>query len=494
MPRRRSRVENLDPQARTKIRSARPQIEVVEERVLLATFTVTSTFDNGDNLNPTPGSLRQAILTANSPNFPGLDLINFSISNTIGGGVRTIAPPAPLPPITDPVVIDGYTQPGSARNTLAVGSNAVLQVELNGAGAGPGAGLTIVGGGSTVQGLAINRFNGPGILLSSGGGNRIVGNVIGTNAAGTAALANLGDGVAIVNSPGNVIGGTAPADRNVISGNGGVFQAPVNYSAGSGPVAVAAGDFNRDSRIDLVRVNPSISAIGILLGDPNGSGTFVPGATITGVARPNDVVVGDFTGDGISDLLVADNSTTTSVFLFRGNGDGTFQQPGVAIPNSGAVSTFIAVGDLNNDVIADLVVVNSPFAPSQIPGDVRVLFGNGNGTFRAPVILATGPSFAGVAVGTFGFDPTTFDAINGVVVSDSAANTVRVFLSNNDGTFQPALPLAVGTSPAGVAVDDLTNDGRGDIVVANAGSNTISLLIQNAAGGTFQPARNLAAG
>src|SRR5689334_23818203 len=71
-----------------------------------ATFHVTTAADNGDNSNPTPGSLRKAILDADKN--PGLDTIDFNI---LGGGVHKISLSVPLPTITDPVVIDGYTQP-----------------------------------------------------------------------------------------------------------------------------------------------------------------------------------------------------------------------------------------------------------------------------------------------------------------------------------------------------------------------------------------------
>ena len=85
-------------------------------------FVVTNTNDSGT------GSLRQAILNANAN--PGLDTITFDIPGT---GVQTISPASALPTITDPVVIDGYTQPGASPNTLAVGDNAVLLIDVSGA-------------------------------------------------------------------------------------------------------------------------------------------------------------------------------------------------------------------------------------------------------------------------------------------------------------------------------------------------------------------------
>ena len=91
-----------------------------------AGLNVTNTGDSG------PGSLRQAITDANTN--PGLDTICFNIP---GAGVQTIAPLSALPPISDPVIIDGYSQPGASPNTLAVGGDATLLIELNGITAGP---------------------------------------------------------------------------------------------------------------------------------------------------------------------------------------------------------------------------------------------------------------------------------------------------------------------------------------------------------------------
>ncbi len=99
----------------------------IDTLTVTALLVVTNTSDSG------PGSLRQAILNANAN--PGVDTIDFAIPGT---GVHTISPASALPTITDPVVIDGYTQPGASPNTLANGDNAVLLIELDGSNAGAG--------------------------------------------------------------------------------------------------------------------------------------------------------------------------------------------------------------------------------------------------------------------------------------------------------------------------------------------------------------------
>src|SRR5205807_10553612 len=114
------------------------------------------------------------------------DMISFAIP---GGGVQTISPASALPTITDPVIINGCTQAGASANTLSLGDNAVLLIELDGTNAGTNVpGLAISGGSSTIRGLVINRFTGVGLRLELNSGNNLVeGNFIGTNAAGTAA-------------------------------------------------------------------------------------------------------------------------------------------------------------------------------------------------------------------------------------------------------------------------------------------------------------------
>src|SRR5205085_12217638 len=116
------------------------------------------------------------------------------------------------------LVIDGYTQPGASPNTLAIGDNAIILVEVNGNGASFN-GLTITAGNSTVRGLVINGFNGNGpgraLWLDTNGSNKIEGCFIGTNPTGTSEAKNL-TGIWL-DSLNNTVGGATPAARNLIS-------------------------------------------------------------------------------------------------------------------------------------------------------------------------------------------------------------------------------------------------------------------------------------
>jgi CSLREA domain-containing protein len=211
-------------------------LEQLEDRLAPAVITVTTTAD--DN-TPNDGSvsLREAIQAINNGSAgadldiiiqnPGVfgvnDTINFNIS--AAGTVQTInvgsTGNGALPTITKPMTINGYSEPGASMNTLANGDNAKILIELNGANAGPNADGILVGttgAGSTIEGLAINRFSLNGIELQ-GVGDTIQGNFVGTNPQGNAAEPNQNDGIHISNSSGSIIGGTTPGARNIASGN-----------------------------------------------------------------------------------------------------------------------------------------------------------------------------------------------------------------------------------------------------------------------------------
>jgi hypothetical protein len=152
--------------------------------------------------------------------------------------VCTIFPASARPPITSPLTINSYSQPGSSPNTLAVGNDAVLNVQLDGSnipgGTIPVDGLRSFGSSENViRGLVINGFSGDGIVVSGdtssgatvANNNRIEGNFVGTDPSGEQDLGNIGCGItcgALRIASGafsTTVGGTSTAARNVISGN-----------------------------------------------------------------------------------------------------------------------------------------------------------------------------------------------------------------------------------------------------------------------------------
>ena len=200
-----------------------------------ATVVVNST---GDGADATPGdsscdtgglnaegdaecTLRAAIEEANSPsNIRG---ILFDIPAADGGhsgGVWTIAPAAPLDPITSGITIDATTQPGyvAGTNAAPAGLDGMHVVFLDGASAGATSGLTLAGDGIRVAGLAVGGFTGHGIHIT-GNDNTVNSAFIGTNATGTAAVPNGDEGIHISGDRAT-IGGTNAKDRVLVSGNG----------------------------------------------------------------------------------------------------------------------------------------------------------------------------------------------------------------------------------------------------------------------------------
>jgi parallel beta-helix repeat protein len=266
-------------------------------------FAVINTNDSG------PGSLRQAILNANT--VPGGQTIDFAIP---GPGPFTIVLDSALPTILGPVVIDGYAQPGARPNSRADGDDALLRIELNGAGAGPEAnGLTILAGSSIVRGLVINHFNGNGIALGGEGGDVIEGNFIGTDVTGTVALGNLGFGVSILDSPNHRVGGTTAAARNVISGNG-LSGVAIGF-AGSTGIQVLGNFIGTDTGGTVALGNASSgleifqAAVATVGGTVAGTGNIVSGNRVDGVriTAPNSVVQGNFIGTEVTGTAALGN-------------------------------------------------------------------------------------------------------------------------------------------------------------------------------------------
>jgi trimeric autotransporter adhesin len=170
--------------------------EQLEDRSVLSTLTVVNLNDHG------AGSLRQAIMDAD--NAAGADVINFNVAGTIQ------LTSGALPDITGNVDINGTTAPGFAGTPT-------VEVDYHGFG-----GLQFDAGAasSTLSSLALVNAAGAGVTLNGGGNMLIVGNFIGLGLDGETAIGNRADGLKLIASSGNTIGGTSAQDRNIISANG----------------------------------------------------------------------------------------------------------------------------------------------------------------------------------------------------------------------------------------------------------------------------------
>jgi hypothetical protein len=261
-----------------------------------------------------------------------------------------------------------------------------------------------------------------------------------------------------------------PGSVSVLLGNGnGTFRPPVNYATGPGPASVAVADVNGDGIPDLVVANQYGNTVSVLLG--NRDGTFRSAVNYPVGTGPTSVTVADVNGDGVPDLIVTNISDNT-VSVLLGNGAGTFQ-PGPTL-STGLGPVAAAVADVNGDGTLDLVVAN------EYDRSVSVFLGNGKGSFQAAqkVPVGFGPRSVVLA-------DVNGDGIPDLIVANKFDNSVIVLPGNGDGTFQARPILAAGQGPQSVAVADVNGDGVPDLIVANAGDNTVSVLLGKG-DGTFQ--------
>lgn len=309
----------------------------------------------------------------------GLDAIEFNIT----GGCAvpcTITPGSALPAITAPVILNGYSQPGASANTLSIVNDAVLKIELDGTTAG-GVGLTLAAGsgGSTIRGLVINRF-GSAILVQSAG-NFVNGNFIGIDPTGTIARGNTSHAVDIT-SANNIIGGTTPASRNVISGSNLQQSRAGIRSTGSG----ATGNTIQGNYIGTNAAGTAAIAnwFGILCetggghtigGTATGAGNVVSGNSNTGVSlsgSSNNTVFGNLIGMNAANTAGLPNGNQgLRIDNAAGNvvGGTGVNEPNVLSFN-GDIGVRIAFGN-NTTVQGNLIRGN-------VDGGVHVYAGTGN--------------------------------------------------------------------------------------------------------------------
>jgi hypothetical protein len=256
-----------------------------------------------------------------------------------------------------------------------------------------------------------------------------------------------------------------------------VFSQPTAFPTGKNPSDLVAADLAGNGVTDIVTSDMSTSNIGVLIG--NGDGTFQAPVFYTVGASPEALAVGDFAGNGIPDIVTA-NEGGNSVSVLMGNGDGTFA-PAVTYP-VGVRPEAVAVADLTGTGLLDIVTANE--------GDntVSVLLNNGNGTFQPAVSYYAGLRPDGVALADLNGDERV-----DIVTVNPVYNNLHVLLNNGDGTFGRLGTYLTGLSGRAVAIADLNSDGRPDIVSTNLHSTTISLLEGNG-DGTFQPEQEFPTG
>ncbi|TAG61669.1 MAG: DUF4347 domain-containing protein, partial [Oscillatoriales cyanobacterium] len=267
------------------------------------------------------------------------------------------------------------------------------------------------------------------------------------------------------------------------------FKPATNFPVGPNPVLVDVGDFNGDGIKDLAVANsnaagsgaPGTSGTSILLGNATGSfgtATLLPrGTTALAVAK--------FNTDIYDDLVVDNGSGSVSIFLGSSSGLGA---PVNLSFDSKIFANYIATADFNGDNRPDIAIATTRFTgqPNTNSG-VSILLQNLDGTFSAPVNSLVGLQPTSIAVGDFDGDGKKDD----LAVANRTGNTVSILLADNNGVFTNGPTIPVGTGPYSITVGKFDPDNTDDLAVANITSTNVSILLQKTPG-TFTTAPNLA--
>lgn len=269
-----------------------------------------------------------------------------------------------------------------------------------------------------------------------------------------------------------VVGSISSAQFVVVPGSpGGSFGAPATHAVGSVTSGIAVVDFDADGRPDVAVLDYDLNR-----GEMRrGLGAFAFAAAQPFAAARNawGIASADLNGGGKPDLVTICPYGPLSVHM--GNGDGTFG--GVQDLATGPSPWAIASGDLDADGHADLVTTNTG------NGTLSVRFGTGSAAFTSPATLTTGVEPHGLVIAD-----ADGDGHLDIVVAENgpgfqSSGTVAVFLGDGERGFAARAPYTVGRWPQEVAVGDLTGDGLPELAVAcNDGPPATLTVLQNLGG------------
>jgi uncharacterized repeat protein (TIGR01451 family) len=373
---------------------------------------------------------------------------------------------------------------GSPRTTTFI-SGHQLTATINAAdiAAAKTASVTVVNPGAALSNAVFFTVTNPAASASFAAGSPVT---VGTGPFAVAVGDFNGDGVQDL-----AIANDGASSVTILLGNGdGTFRAaaapPGTFS---GPDAIVVADFNGDGKLDLAVLNGGNNTVTILLG--NGDGTFsLPDApTPTTGSNPLSFVIGDFNGDGHVDIAVA-NYRSNNVTILLGNGDGSFTATD-ATPVTGVFPAAIVAGDFNKDGKLDLAVDNQCGTGSCAAGTVTILLGDGTGNFTPTAVSpSTGSGPVSMAVADFNGDGNLDLAVPSDCGASGTCTTngaVTILLGDGTGNFTAGPSMAAtGLRPYGIVVGDFNGDGKPDLAIANNDSNTVSVLLGDGAG-NFTP-------
>ena len=235
-------------------------------------------------------------------------------------------------------------------------------------------------------------------------------------------------------------------------------------------------DFDGDGNLDIAIANGQPGSAGnsvtVLLGDGTGRFTPAPGNPYAAGGQVRGIAVGDFNNDGIADIA-ATVSNADGVMVLLGDGTGRFtERAGGKIPTVAASPLLIFATDFNEDGNRDLVLTTS--------SEIVLLAGDGYANFTRTTIQPPG----GPASALIPRDMNRDGHIDLVTTQASSPGTVSVLLGDGTGRFTPApgTPVTVGSAPLSATVVDFNGDRIPDVIVANANDRNFSLLLGDGTG------------
>ncbi|MGE3806485.1 MAG: FG-GAP repeat domain-containing protein, partial [Gemmataceae bacterium] len=243
----------------------------------------------------------------------------------------------------------------------------------------------------------------------------------------------------------------------------GTFSEPRVFATGSLPTEIVVGDFSNDNRLDVAVLNLNDATVTVYLGD--GLGNFFLAATVAAGNLPNGLASNDVNADGNLDLVIQ-NEFGDLLFIL-GNGNGTFRP----FVRAGGNVPFVTT-DINGDGVADVLLANQ--SVDQVLSQIR---NAGSTTFSLGGFSQT--SADGVqAPGFVDLEDINNDGIQDLLVTNTGSNNIIVYLGTAPGQFSSnGLSFFTGTSPVSATVFDFNGDNLADVAVANQGSNDVSILL-----------------
>jgi hypothetical protein len=322
--------------------------------------------------------------------------------------------------------------------------------------------LAVLGNYENASGIAI--------LLGKGDGTFTLGSFIAGPDGSFITTADLnGDGIADL-----VVAGYAGNSlMSFIGQENGTFVSGPTLALATRPEGIVAADFNGDGKADVAVVTwdgtlNTDGQVNILLGQGDGSFKTAAVSSMAGNSSVG-ITVGDFNNDGKADLATANQAigsstaSTTPVTVLLGNGDGTFKS--VAGPVGGQVYA-ITVGDVNGDGIADLIAADDTL------NGAAVFLGKGNGTFAMAQNAPIGSGPVGIATGDFNGDGLA-DIAGLIFDANEAPSSVPVYLSQLTET---TTATATGIFPDGTGAHFIaaSYSGNDDYAVSVSAATSVA--------------------